>query len=51
MDLTPISARQLLCGKATELRQWVHLIGGGKHMLPRQQTLVPPSDESSSGIP
>ena len=50
-DLTPISAQQLLCGKATELRRWCTPNWRTKVRVTMATNSGPPSDESSSGMP
>jgi hypothetical protein len=47
---TPISARQLLCGKATDDRRWCtpHLCRND--LVPVEVNSGPPSDASSSGV-
>ena len=51
MDLTPISARQLLWGKAIELRRWFTPHCWRKVHVAEAINSGPPPDESSSGMP
>ena len=49
IDLTPISARQLLCGKATELRRWCMPQSLRNWTVMAAVNSGPPSVASSSG--
>ena len=51
IDLTPTSARQLLCGKATELRLWCMPQSLRNWTVMAAVNSRPPSVASSSGMP
>ena len=51
MVLTPTLALQLLCGKATELRQWWTPHWHRNSLVEWATNSGPPSDKSSSGMP
>ena len=51
IDLTPISARQLLCGKATELRRWCMPQSLRNWTVMAAVNSGSPSVASSSGMP
>ena len=51
MVLTPNSARQLLCGKATDDRRWWMPQRRKKSWVKNEVNSGPPSDDSSTGMP